>query len=503
MSQIKFSDYFQFLPKQLEALQYIGKGYIIFYGGARGGGKSMFALGAAVLSSIQYPTLKTLILRKNYKELEELFVDRMYRFFPPDVFKYQHLKKQNVFVFENGSKITLRSVKHQKDVENLLGLEYQLAIIDEANQFEIRYLKPLLGSMRNPNIPNWKTTVIMTGNPLGMSDNWFISHFVNIDYTTWEESELRMKDKFVFVQATVEDNPILTNNDPNYVEWLLSLPDYLRDAWYYGKWGTSVGRFFSSWNPAYHVVHPFEIPSTWRKFASIDEGHTSEHPTVILFGAQDPETKTVYIYKEYISEKTIEEIYLETADMIVQEKLDFIVADPAIFFKNKRSINDVTLIDLYLSHKPPIYVLPANNERIAGWRVVKTWMNITQNKTRLKFFTNCVNCINNIPNLLYATTGNIEDCNTRMRDDEADALRYMLMEIGMPPEITETEEDEKQLEVVFEKPDEYWDYFLTVGYDGKFKEVERRTYQSRYNTWLNEGLINQENEYVSYRSKYR
>ena len=84
-------------------MDYIGKGKWIFYGGARGGGKSFLALAAAVIASLQFPKLKTVVIRTTYAELEGVFIDKIQEVFPPKVFKYTFLASKNKAVFDNGS----------------------------------------------------------------------------------------------------------------------------------------------------------------------------------------------------------------------------------------------------------------------------------------------------------------------------------------------------------------------------------------------------------------
>ena len=40
----------------------------------------------------------------------------------------------------------------------------------------------------------------------------------------------------IFIPAKIEDNPTLMEKDPEYVKYLDSLPEDLRNAWRHGSW---------------------------------------------------------------------------------------------------------------------------------------------------------------------------------------------------------------------------------------------------------------------------
>src|SRR6056297_2181155 len=100
---MKISEFFKPTDKQRQAFRLIGKGGFIFYGGARGGGKTHLIRGGGMLSATQFPGIRIVIVRKHYGELEEGIVDLLQEEYPPEIFKYRYDKKRRVFVFENGS----------------------------------------------------------------------------------------------------------------------------------------------------------------------------------------------------------------------------------------------------------------------------------------------------------------------------------------------------------------------------------------------------------------
>lgn len=475
----KISDYIKLQPKQQECYQYIGRGYIVFFGGSRGGGKSHLALASGVLSALRFPGMTVGIFRKHFNELVENFIDRLKTLYPPDVFGYTYKEQKKIAYFNNGSKIVFRSAEREVDVDKILGLEYQFIIVDEGNQFQERSIKRMVGSLRNPNIPNWRPTMLVTGNPGGVSDVFFKTHFVNPDYKYWEPAELKVKDKYIFIPATVYDNKILVENDPGYIENLESLPDHLRDAWLHGSWDVFEGRFFSEWNDDVHVIDPFDIPPEWKRICGIDVGFSDRHPSVCVWIAQDPNTEDLYVYREYVANQVIEEFALMVSAYSEQEAIDAYYIDTSAFVSNKLKYDDESAARIFLT-TAGIVVFPAIKDRLNGWRIFKSWLHWTEKyHPKLRFFRNCEKCSLYLPQLLYAKSdGMSEDCNTDMRDDEADAVRYALAsDFGFPGTLKERAEI-----VIEDKVDKYKKDFFAASPEEGIPLSE--TYSIKYNNFL-------------------
>jgi hypothetical protein len=73
----------------------------------------------------------------------------------------------------------------------------------------------------------------------------------------------------------------------------------------YGEFHVSGGLVFSDWNPEYHLIDQFDIPSTWTKYRYIDHGRLE--PTACIWVAVSPEADC-FIYREmYATDKLVEE----------------------------------------------------------------------------------------------------------------------------------------------------------------------------------------------------
>lgn len=407
----------------MEAWSHVGKGKYIFYGGARGGGKSHLARVAAVLAANQYPGLRVVCVRTTYPELYEVFISRILEDYPPESWGYVYRARERVMLFDNGSRVFFRPIDSEVALKKVLGLEYQFIILDEANLLPENYIHRLRGSLRRP-VSGFFPTMLMTGNPGGVSDAYFKTRFVAPDYRYWSKHELREADKFVFVPAKVYDNPYVGED---YIQRLEGMSPELRRMWLEGDWSVISGRFFTSWMPEVHVIEPFDIPSNWLVVVGLDLGRGS-HPSAAVWCAQHPDTGCVYVFDELVSYSTLEDLVEEFARVEDGHlaKLNVIYADPSMWVKAHERRDELAPATVFGMRYP---ILPANNDRVNGWRILKMWLNWSETQPPgLYVFSNCTELIRTIPlqQYAYSRDGTKEDLDTRKEDDLVDALRYAI-----------------------------------------------------------------------------
>lgn len=217
-------------PKQVEALERTENE--VLYGGSRGGGKTDAGM-AWLLYDIQNPKYRGLVIRRNSKDLSD-WVDRARQF-------YAHMNVQvaynpPIFTFPWGAVIRTGHLNDANAYMQYQGHEYQRILIEELTQIprEQQY-EMLISSCRSTN-PELKPQIFCTANPGGPGHDWVKARFVDATtpgnrYTHPDTGRTR-----VFIPATVEDNPHLYDNDPDYVAMLDSLPERLKQQWRYGSW---------------------------------------------------------------------------------------------------------------------------------------------------------------------------------------------------------------------------------------------------------------------------
>ena len=134
-------------PKQKQAM--LAKKKIVIFGGARGGGKSMFIRIKALALCLKWAGIVCVIIRRTYPELRENHIEKI-----KDMVhcgqrnaaaKYNGKDKE--MTFPNGSKIIFRACDNENALTKVQGQEYDVMFIDEAANFPEDWL---MWSKRSP-----------------------------------------------------------------------------------------------------------------------------------------------------------------------------------------------------------------------------------------------------------------------------------------------------------------------------------------------------------------
>lgn len=267
---------FKLTEKQIELLKAVNKYSIIFYGGARGGGKSFGVRAIAIIKSFQIKNLRIGFFRRTFPELRSNHIDPLFSEYP-DLAKYYNSSTHTLKIPETGSIIEFNHCNDEKDVFLYQGREYHILIIDEVGQWPESMFWTLLGSNRSSN-PKIKPCCIITGNPGGIGHKWLKRIFIDRDLRDVENPK-----DYLFIQSKVYDCPPLIENDPAYVKRLEAEPNEMRRrAFLDGDWSIFAGQYFDNFRTNIHVLpRDYEILPHWHKFCGFDLGHN--HPYV--FGA--------------------------------------------------------------------------------------------------------------------------------------------------------------------------------------------------------------------------
>ena len=412
--------------KQTEALCW--RIYELLYGGARGGGKSE-AGRAWMTIDIENPLYRGLVIRKNATDLTD-WRDKAKQM-------YQGLKAEFVgpeIRFPWGAIIYTGHLKDEDSYEKYQGNEIHRLLLEELTQIpsEERYLR-LLSSVRST-VPGLKPRVFATANPGGKGHAWVKRRFVDNGANTVFTDPISGR-KRIYIPATVDDNPVLMKNDPEYVKFLDSLPENLRKAWRHGRWDVFSGQYFNEWDPSVHVIKPFPIPEGWKKFGSYDHGRTK--PAVFGWYAVDYDGN-VYKYRElYVNKEDggprweADQIAKEVIRITdaANERLEYAVADSAIFTKTGMG---ETLADVFRNNgvgradtSIPL-LIPSHKDRIAGWAIMHQMLwHDDSHLPKLRYFSTCYDSVRSIPEL-YHDDIKPEDLDSDAEDHAADGDRYFL-----------------------------------------------------------------------------
>lgn len=428
----------------------LSKKKYIGYGGARGGGKSWFCRAKATLMCLKYSGLNVLILRRSYPELRGNHIEpliKMLRCKDPDknnrIAVYNDSQKE--FKFPNGSMIKLGYCKNENDKLQFQGQEYDAIFFDECTHFAWSTVQFILTSLRNTR-DDFATRAYFMGNPGGVGHVWFKRLFIDKSYSETEDPE-----EYEYIPATVDDNKLLMQNDPDYIKLLDSLPEKMRQAHRFGNWNVFEGQFFEEftieaptdndqklrrWT---HVIKPFEIPETWRIYRSYDFGYA--RPFSLAWWAVDNDGRFYRILEYYgcvrnspneglklTAEEQFKKAYeIEHTHRWLKGKKISGVADPAIWNKSGgESIAET-------AERYGIYFDKGDNDRLNGWMQMHYRLAFDENGIPMMYiFDTCTGFIRTIPTLQYSETVS-EDLDTDGEDHVADESRYFCMSRPIKP----------------------------------------------------------------------
>lgn len=253
-----------------------------FFGGSRGGGKSDCLLGRQILGADKYGNFwNGLVVRRKYKEFNELRrrIDELIT----DGLPAERIggdQQINHIRFDNGASIILAAIMRLELVNDWVGHQFTEISIDECTTFPffIKLVDKLIGSLRSPHgVP---CHMFGTGNP-GGSGHMQVKEFFKLGSAGAAEGIGPydvFKDKGetrVFIPSFLHENKILCDNDPKYVNRLLSISDpMLRRAWIDGDWDVFIGQAFF-WSQDRHVIPDFPVPDYVPIYMTFDWGYGS------------------------------------------------------------------------------------------------------------------------------------------------------------------------------------------------------------------------------------
>ncbi len=436
-------------PKQFMAQQCPARE--VMYGGAAGGGKTDLLLYKALEHCLMYAGAKAIIFRRTYPELEQEIIPRSKQKF---VFQDgkpigRYIESKKMWRFPNGSVMFFRQAQHEKDIENYQGGEYSFVGFDELTKFT-HYQYAYMRSRARTTLPGVIPQIISTTNPGGVGHGW-VKHYFRVH----DKSMKIFRDPETgltrcFIPAKLDDNKILMDADPLYEANLRSLPDALRRALREGDWEVFAGQVFTEFknDPSgyrshigTHVIEPFVIPASWKRFRSYDFGYAK--PFSVAWWAVDHEGR-VYRYREYygctgtpnegvkLHPREVARKIKEIEDAFEKDAggTKYIVrgiADPSIWDASRGE----SIADQMAAER--VYFDPGDNARLAGKMQLHYRLAFgPDNKPMLYSFTTCPEFNRTIPELVYSDT-KVEDINTDGEDHIYDEARYFLMDNPMNP----------------------------------------------------------------------
>ena len=360
----------------------------VLFGGAAGGGKSYGQLVDALLFALRYPGSKQLVLRRTFAELDKSLIRTSLSIFPRSVYSFN--SSNHTGKFKNGSCIDFGYCATENDVYQYQSAEYDVVRFDELTHFtEAQYLY-LISRVRGAN--KFPKQIKSTTNPGGIGHAWVKRRFVDPS-----ESSCRFVGEDgmqrIFIPSHLEDNPFLLSSDPQYKKRLLALPERERRALLLGDWDVFEGQYFNEFSRAAHVISPFEIPDSWRKYRSIDYGLDR---LACLWIAVAPGGEC-FVYREYCESN----LPISRAAAAIRERTPrgesiwATLAPPDMWHRTQES--GKTKAEIF--SECGVNFTKTSNDRECGWLAIKELLCTSGREARLKFFSNCTEIIKCLPAL--------------------------------------------------------------------------------------------------------
>lgn len=413
----------------------------ILYGGARGGGKTfaglMWLVEPKYINNSQY---RALVIRRNVDDLSDWIERARYMYAP---LGGEVTGKPAIIRFPSGAVIRMGHLKDDSTYTKYQGHEYHKMLIEELTQIPTveRYLK--LASSCRTTVSDLEAQIFSTANPGGVGHLWVKERFIDPSRANTPfvgEDGLRR----VYIPATIDDNPVLSNADPEYVKRIESLKytdEALYRAWRYGDWDIFVGQVFKEWRVNKHVIDKIPVPiaefETWKKYIGLDWGYRD--PCSIHWIAEAPENewgvKHFYVYREvYITETRPSAVAEEIAGIVKEEPVEMLIMPHDTYSNSGGSrpiveqFNDVfeeMNIDITIadgeakSHRAKV------NRQALLHDVLS---NALDDVPFLQVLRVCTNFIRTLPGLPYSDT-HPEEIDDKSEDHAYDSVTYGLYKI--------------------------------------------------------------------------
>ena len=398
----------------------------VFYGGARGGGKS-YAMLVDPLRYCHKQKHRALLIRRTMPELRDLInhSQQLYSKAYPGA-KWREQEKE--WKFPSGARIEFGYAENLTDVLRYQGQSYTWIGIDELPQYPTEDIYNFLRSSLRSVDPEIPVYMRATGNPGNVGSMWVKEMFVDpAPANTKFEIEIKTpvgikKITRRYIPAKLQDNPYLMQTD-DYYAMLASLPEVQRKQFLEGNWEAFEDSSFPEFNKQLHVVKPFDIPRSWYKFRAADWGYSS--PACVLWFAVDYDNN-LWIYRELYTKKvTADQFARQVLTLENGEYINYGVLDVSTWAK--RGDVGPSIAETMIQHGcrwRPSDRSPKS--RINGKLEIHKRLVIKDNQPGIRVFKTCRNLIRTL-GMLPTDDKNPEDVDTNAEDHAYDALRYGCM----------------------------------------------------------------------------
>lgn len=415
----------------------------VFYGGARGGGKTEGSVGDWLQHSAAYGVNATgVFFRRTSKQLEEV-VARTKILFPQLGASYKEQRSE--WTMSNGARLKFRYLERDKDAEEYQGHSYTRVYVEEVTNFPSpEPINKLRATVRSAaGVP---CGMRLTGNPGGPGHNWVKARYIDpapggykvlteFFSNPFKPDDPPIEVQRVFIPSRLSDNPLLMENDPGYIARLQQQgSQQLVDAWLKGDWDVILGAFFDCFSVERHVLSREwlrHIPAEALRFRAFDWGSAKPFCVgwyAVSDGSWGLPAKALVKYREWYGaagvnvglKMVVEQVAIGIREREKKEVMKYGVADPSIFQRD----GGPSKMERMLIKK--VAWRPADNKRIAGWDIMRHRLVGENGVPMIYFVEDCEATIRTIPIMQHDET-DPEDLDSEAEDHAVDETRYACM----------------------------------------------------------------------------
>ncbi len=424
----------------------------VFFGGARGGGKTDGVLGDfASHQAIYKEHAIGLMFRRTLEQLKET-IERSKQIYTGLGAKL--LDDGKLWRFPSGGRLRFAYLERDQDADNYQGHSYTRIYPEELGNFPspVPIMKMMATLRSGAGVP---CGMRATGNPGGPGHQWIKARYIDPAPLGWEIIRSEFVNPFngekvsrerVYIPSRLDDNRYL---GADYVANLhMSGNAELVRAWLEGDWSVIAGAFFPEFSIQKHVVRPVALPRDWTRFRSMDwgsakpfsvgwwaisDGLLPQFPRGAIiryrewYGASEPNVG-LRMPANDVGAGIVSRETLASGD---REKITYGVLDPAAFASDGGpSIAERLGVAGFRR---------ADNARVqrlgamGGWDQLRQRLQGEDGKPMLYVFNTCKDLIRTLPALQH-DPDRPEDVDTDSEDHAPDECRYACMSRPWVPE---------------------------------------------------------------------
>lgn len=422
----------------------------VLYGGAAGGSKSTSLLIYALRSCVRYPGLQAFWFRRSFPELRQSVLRMLARYKYAKALGARWSEGSFELKFSNDSIMTFSHAKNIQEASAFLSAEINLLLIDERTTLLPGVVDMLYSRVRSGVAGVPCLGIRSATNPGNIGHGRVKAEYVKATDRGEKEVTDRFKRRRLFIQARVTDTPQLGEE---YRANLAGLDEKLRRAMEDGDWGTFEGQVFPELTWDRHVVQPFTLPPTWKRYVGVDWGFTA--PWAVGWFAVDEDGR-VWLYREIYEAGVLESDQAKRilAAEAEDEQITLRLGDDAMWATRGEAKPISQVYTENGCHLTPAGKGPGS--RVAGWQRIHTYLKDGlacphhralgwETCPMMHVFSTCPNWFDELSELPHATTGNVEDSDPKAADHLADMTRYVLLNLGSGPQFLIPDEPQSSI----------------------------------------------------------